>query len=124
IKYFELMPDHHPVKSVYNKMLKSEWRAERELLQQELRAAVQPGSIDVNIMTKVDKNNFDREGNALPDSSDAVAALRGYIDSSLTNSSVVFSAGLNPRLFNYMEKVRAFDARGYGEFDKKVVIKV
>lgn len=124
IKYFELMPDHHPIKSIYNKMLKTESPAERDLLQQELRAEVRPGSIDVNIMTKVDKNNLDREGNALPDASDAVAALRGYIDSDLTNSSVVFSAGLNPRLFNYMEKVRAFDARGYGEFDKKVVIKV
>lgn len=124
VKYFELMPDSHPVKSVYDRMLNAHSTAEREILQNELRSAVRPGSIDVNIMTKVDKNNVDRHGNALPDSSDAVAALRGYVNSELTDSSVVFSAGLNPRLFNYLEKVSAFDPRGYGAFDKKVVIKV
>jgi hypothetical protein len=75
-------------------------------------------------MTKVDKNNFDKQGNALPDSSDAVAALRGYVNSTLTSSSIVFSAGMNPRLFNYLEKVTAFQPIGYGVFDKKVIIKV
>jgi hypothetical protein len=75
-------------------------------------------------MTKVDKSNFDKTGNPLTDGSDAVAALRGYINSDLTDSSVIFSAGLNPRLFNYMEKVSAFNAKAYGVFDKRVVIKV
>src|SRR5690606_34922074 len=40
------------------------------------------------------------------------------------NSSVVFSAGLNPRLFNYLEKFDVFNARGYGVFEKEIVIKV
>src|SRR5690606_5965064 len=60
----------------------------------------------------------------LADSSDALAALRGYARSALTNSSIVFSAGLNLRLFNYVEKFDAFHARGHGQFDKEIVIKV
>jgi hypothetical protein len=75
-------------------------------------------------MTKVDKNNYDEHGNLLPDFSDALAALRGYANSELTNSSVVFSAGLNPRLFNYLEKFSVFNALGIGKFEKEVVIKV
>jgi len=31
---------------------------------------------------------------------------------------------MNPRLFNYLEKCRQFDAKGPGEFDKKVALKV
>ncbi|HEY9489429.1 MAG TPA: hypothetical protein VIQ51_13885 [Chryseosolibacter sp.] len=123
-KYFEMLPESSALKQLYLRMIHSENQIERQELERLLRGQIKPGSIDVNIMTKVDKNNFDKEGNVLADSSDAVAALRGYIDSDLTNSSVIFSAGLNPRLFNFMEKVTAFDAKGYGLFDKKVVIKV
>jgi hypothetical protein len=75
-------------------------------------------------MTKVDKENPSNDGHLTPDSSDALAALRGYANSTLTNSSIIFSAGMNPRLFNYVERLPAFDAHGHGEFDKKVVIKV
>ena len=124
VKYFEMLPESSMLKGLYNRMMSSEDKNEKERLAAYLRSQVNPGSIDVNIMTKVDKNNYDREGNLLSDSSDAVAALRGYINSDLTDSSIIFSAGLNPRLFNYLEKVSAFNARGYGVFDKKVVIKV
>ena len=50
--------------------------------------------------------------------------MRGYVKSDLTNSSVVFSAGLNPRLYNYLESFPEFHAKGVGKFDKEVVIKV
>lgn len=123
-KYFEMLPENSRLKMIYQKMMRAETLGEQEDIATYLRGQIRPGSIDVNIMTKVDKNNYDREGNLLADASDAVAALRGYIDSDLKDSSVIFSAGLNPRLFNYLEKVTAFDARGLGVFDKKVVIKV
>jgi hypothetical protein len=41
-------------------------------------------------MTKTDRNNFSKKGELLEDGSDAVAALRGYAKSDLSNSSVIF----------------------------------
>lgn len=124
VKYFEMLPDNSVTRERYLKMAGLPDSIEKEAEQNYLRRQIKPGSIDVNIMTKVDKNNFDKSGNAYPDGSDAVAALRGYVKSDLTDSSVIFSAGLNPRLFNYMERLSAFHAKGYGTFDKKVAIKV
>ena len=66
---------------------------EREALQAGLREQVIAGSIDVNLMTKLDKNNTGSNGQLLEDGSDAVAALRGYANSTLENSSVVFLLG-------------------------------
>jgi hypothetical protein len=75
-------------------------------------------------MTKLDKNNYTKAGDLIADGSDALAALKGYAKSELKNSSVVFSAGMNPRLYNYLEKFREFDAKGPGQFEKKITIKV
>lgn len=124
VKYFEMLPEQNVARQLYLKMKEMTDPGEREHLQQYLRSQIRPGTIDVNIMTKVDKNNQGKNGEPLTDGSDAVAALRGYINSNLKDSSIIFSAGLNPRLFNYMEKTSAFDARGFGLFDKKVIIKV
>ncbi len=123
-KYFEMLPDGSLVRLAYEHMLNSNSPHEKEALVQFLKSQIRSGQIDVNIMTKVDKNNPNKEGNIIPDSSDALAALRGYANSELTNSSIIFSAGLNPRLFNYLEKLPAFNAKGWGEFDKKIIIKV
>ncbi|WP_335621865.1 hypothetical protein [Chryseobacterium camelliae] len=61
-----------------------------------------PGSIDVNIMTKVDKDNY-RDHEQLPVMyNDAHASLRGFANSRLS-AAVVLSAGMNPRLYSYME---------------------
>jgi hypothetical protein len=54
----------------------------------------------------------------------ALAALRGYAESDLTDSSLILSAGMNPRLFNYLEKLTCFDPLDWGKFVKKIVIKV
>jgi hypothetical protein len=89
-----------------------------------LREQIRPGRIDVNIMTKLDKNNLDEHNKVVEDGSDAVTALRGYAKSNLTNSSVVLSAGMNPRLFSYLEKLTEFDADSLGNFKKEIVIKV
>ena len=124
VKYFELLPEKSDLSLLYGQMQSSEDGLEKEGLRQILKANVRAGSIDVNIMTKVDKDNYTKEGSVIEDGSDAVAALRGYAKSELTNSTIIFSAGLNPRLFNYLEKCRQFDAKGPGAFDKKVALKV
>jgi hypothetical protein len=124
VKYFELLPDDSSLKQLYQKMTGTKDDKEKEQLQTWLRSQIQPGSIDVNIMTKVDRDNFDENDDLLPDGSDAVSALRGYAQSNLTNSSVVFSAGMNPRLYNYLGGCSAFDANSEGEFTKKVIVKV
>lgn len=82
-----------------------------------------PGSIDVNIMTKVDRQNA--EGDMLlPDQfNDAHAALRGFANSRL-NSSVVLSAGLNPKLYAYFEDFPDFYPNEDFILRKKVTIKV
>ncbi|MGK7390942.1 MAG: hypothetical protein ACNS60_11355 [Candidatus Cyclobacteriaceae bacterium M2_1C_046] len=124
VKYYKMLPDNSELKIYFNEMLNTPDHHKKNLMQQLLRDQVKPGSIEVNIMTKLDKDNFDNKGEVLKDGSDAVSALRGYAQSALTNSSIVFSAGLNPRLYNYLEKFPEFDAKGWGVFDKKVIIKV
>lgn len=124
VQYFEMLPPHHPLKQLYKKMTATADTAEKETLAARLRTGIQAGSIDVNIMTKVDKNNYDRNGALIEDGSDAVAALRGFVNSDLTGSSVIFSAGMNPRLYNYLEKCPQFLPDDDGNFKKKVTIKV
>ena len=92
-------------------------------LQTTLNQYFHPGSIDVNIMTKLDKDNF-KDHEQLPVIyNDAHSALRGFMNST-TNSSVVFSAGMNPRLFSYMESFDAFYPNENGQFQKKIILKV
>ncbi len=124
MKYFEMLPDDNKAKQLYRRMMHTESGPEKEGMENWLRSQVIPGSIDVNIMTKLDKNNFDKAGILVEDGSDAVSALRGYADSDLSNSSVVFSAGMNPRLYNFLEKCDQFDADDNGCFHKKIIIKV
>ncbi len=124
MKYFEMLPDDNKVKQLYRRMMHTESGPEKEGMENRLRSQVIPGSIDVNIMTKLDKNNFDKAGALVEDGSDAVSALRGYADSDLSNSSVVLSAGMNPRLYNFLEKCSQFDADDNGCFRKKIIIKV
>lgn len=124
VKYFEMLPDDSTVKELYYKMTKTTNAAERKKLEDHLRTQIRPGSIDVNIMTKTDRNNYGKNGELLAEGSDAIAALRGYEKSELKNSSVIFSAGTNLRLFNYLENCTSFQVNENGIFAKKVVIKV
>jgi len=123
-QYFEMLPENSDLKRIFKQMSNVKDPVDKLQLENWLREEIEPGSIDVNIMTKLDKNNLDENGNIIQDGSDAVAALRGYANSNLTNSSVILSAGMNPRLFNYMEKLSAFDADNQGNFTKQIVIKV
>ncbi len=123
-KYFDLLPEETPMKRDYNKLLKMKAGPERNALAKDLTRRMQPGSIDVNIMVKLDCINPDNNGNLLGDEfSDAKAALRGYAESGL-RSRIVFSAGINQRLFNYMTRFRDFYRDETGEIKKKTIIKV
>ncbi|MEQ1585627.1 MAG: hypothetical protein ABL895_07105 [Cyclobacteriaceae bacterium] len=122
-KYFEMLPTESRLRELYFQMTHTTDESEKTSLQQYLKSQVIPGSIDVNIMTKLDGISKNK-GTLKEDGTEAVSALRGYALSKLNNSSIIFSAGLNPRLFNYLEKFTAFDATAWGTFNKKVVIKV
>ena len=124
VKYFEMLPEESKLKQLYYSMLEVTDHTQKEKLQQKLREEILPGCIDVNIMTKLDKNQLDKEGNVITDGSDAVTALKGYMNSELTNSSVVFSAGMNPRLYNYLDNFEQFRTVKDGSFVKRIIIKV
>ncbi len=123
-KYFEMLPATSHLAILYAEMLNCADLTIQKEQQEYLVSQVVAGGIDVNIMTKVDQETLDVQGNSIPDGSEAVAALRGYINSSLSNSSIIFSAGMNPRLYSYMESVSAFDPDKDFNFKKRVVIKV
>jgi len=88
-----------------------------------IKNSLTPGSIDVNIMTKLDKENY-KNGEKLPiEFNDAHAALRGYANSDLS-SSLVLSAGMSPRLYSYIENFEDFYPDENGQIKKKIALKV
>ncbi len=124
VKYFELLPDNSSVKKLYLKMLFSNYDKDRLELQEQLRALIKAGSIDVNIMVKLDRTNYSETGDALPaEYCDGVSALRGFAMSDL-DSSIVFSAGYNPRIYSYTEHFDDFYPDKNGYIKKKIIIKV
>jgi hypothetical protein len=122
--YFQLLPERSALKKLYLKMLTLSDSLEKKFLEKEIRSGMRPGGIDVNIMSKVDKVNYNAAGEALGnDYTDALAAMRGFANSNL-ESSVIISAGLNPRLYVYMEGCADFYPSAKGESRKKIVLKV
>ncbi|MGH1517195.1 hypothetical protein [Chryseobacterium sp. JK1] len=88
-----------------------------------IESNLKPGSIDVNIMTKVDKDNFQKNEQLPVMYNDAHASLRGFAMSKLS-SSMVLSAGMNPRLYSYMEEFEDFFPNENGIIKKKIILKV
>ena len=70
-----------------------------------------PGNIDVNIMTKVDKDNFIKNEQLPIIYNVAHASLRGFANSKLS-SLMVLSAGMNPRLYSCIEEFEDFFQKG------------
>jgi len=123
-KYFDLLPDKAPLKIKYNELVNMKSGSARNAMAKELTNKMLPGSIDVNIMVKLDSIHYDKNGNPLADKfSDAKAALRGYANSSL-KSGIVFSAGINQRLFNYMTRFKDFYRDKTGKIKKRIILKV
>ncbi len=122
-KYFEILPPESAVKRRYNEMMQLPNGEIKRVIQEVLKGVIKPGRIDVNIMSKVDKANYTAEGvYAGDDYTDALAAMRGFEESELT-SSVIISAGLNPRLYGYMENCMDFYPL-HGAPSKKIILKV
>jgi hypothetical protein len=120
-KYINMLPDVSSIKSKFNLADKS--RLATEELTKWINEKLHVGSIDVNIMTKLDNVNY-KNGEALPiEYNDAHAALRGFANSSL-NSSLVLSAGMSPRLFSYLENFKDFFPDINGWMKKKIILKV
>jgi len=107
-KYFEMLPDFTTLKKEYIRMMEEKDSSVIDKLQQWLKDNITPGAIDVNIMTKLDKDNFTKTGEQLPiEMNDAHAALRGFAKSDL-DSGLVLSAGLSPRLYSYVANFDEF----------------
>lgn len=123
-RYFELLPDDSQLQQGYELMMEYPDGERKTIFQNILRSNIKVGSIDVNIMAKVDKMNFNADGEYLGDeNTDALAALRGFAESDL-KSSVVLSAGMNPRLYSYLENFDCFLPDREGRFSKKIILKV
>ncbi len=121
-RYYEMLPESL-LKRAYAAMRATVEPAEKARAQLRLRRLAVPGSIDVNIMTKLDRVRY-RAGRQLPpEFSMAMAALRGFANSSLS-SSIVFSAGMNPRLYSYVAQFDDFFPDQSGLFTKNIVLKV
>ncbi|MCF7958653.1 MAG: hypothetical protein K9M57_09425 [Phycisphaerae bacterium] len=121
-RYFDMLPDS-PLKQSYQEMLATTDSTQKAQMQQILRTQATPGSIDVNIMTKLDRAIY-RNGEKLSaEYSDAMAALRGYANSTL-KSSLVLSAGMNPRLYSYIGQFDDFFPDENGSFKKRITLKV
>jgi hypothetical protein len=124
VKYFELLPDSAPIKQIYIDMLQLEDSSAKKQIQDQLRSSIVAGSIDVNVMSKVDRTHYDKNGEMLPkEFSDALSSFRGYAQSNL-NSSIVFSAGYNPRLYGYIDAFNDFFSDENGVLKKKIILKV
>ncbi len=122
-KYFDMLPEDSALKLEYNKMMNTSG-AEADSIAKNLKSNMECGAIDVNIMTKLDKVNYDRNKEALPNEyNDAHAALRGFAESNL-DASIILSAGLNPRLYSYMSTFNDFLPDAEGKLKKRVILKV
>ncbi|ASE61287.1 hypothetical protein CEQ15_07155 [Chryseobacterium indologenes] len=88
-----------------------------------IESNLKPGSIDVNIMTKVDKDHYVKKEQLPVMYNDAHASLRGFAHSKI-DSSMVLSAGMNPRLYSYIEEFDDFFPDENGVIRKKIILKV
>lgn len=119
IDYLKMFPESSILKEEFNNFTEKHlpdiknWFSEK----------ISRGSIDVNIMTKIDKVNYSK-GEKLPiEFNDAHSALRGFANSNL-ESSVILSAGMSPRLYSYIEKFNDFFPDKVGNIKKQIVLKV
>lgn len=121
VKYLEMLPDYSELKQRYAEVTRDE---ESKIEAQEwIRQHLVVGSIDVNIMTKLDKPNFNGKEQLPIEFNEGHAAVRGYANSTL-HSSIILSAGLNPRLYSYIENFEDFYPDENGYIKKKITLKV
>lgn len=122
-KYFELLPEDSQLKQGYDLMMEYPEGESKVIFQNILRSSIKKGTIDVNIMAKVDKMNFKDDVFTGQENTDALAALRGFATSNL-QSSLILSAGMNPHLYGYIANFPDFFPNENGEIKKKIILKV
>jgi len=120
-KYMEMLPDFSELKQNFIHTIQH--NTLKEDLNNWIQKNLKLGSIDVNIMTKLDKANYNKKEMLPTEFNDAHAALRGFANSNL-ESSVVLSAGMNPRLYSYFEKFNDFFPNEENYLKKKIILKV
>ena len=120
-KYFAMLPDTSDIKKEFNRLIDNSLSFDD--LSVWLKENLSMGSIDVNIMTKVDKTNYFKKKELPSEYNDAHAGLRGYANSDL-ESSVIFSAGMNPRLYGYIAQFDDFFPDKNGYIKKNIILKV
>jgi hypothetical protein len=120
-EYFNMLPDSSTIKQEFKNLTAKHFNLEE--IGHWIKDHLSMGSIDVNIMTKVDKDNYKNDEKLPVEYNDAHAALRGFAMSNL-QSSIILSAGMNPRLFSYMEQFDDFYPDENGEIKKKIILKV
>lgn len=121
-RYYELLPEGK-LKQAYSDMLATTDQAAKARMQEDLRTRAVPGSIDANIMTKLDRDTY-RDGKKLPpEFADAMSALRGFANSTV-RAGIVLSAGMNRRLYNYLLKFDDFLPDKHGNLKKTIILKV
>lgn len=120
-KYMEMLPDFSELKQNFIQTIQH--NTVKEDLSNWIQNNLKSGSIDVNIMTKLDKPNYSKKDLLPIEFNDAHAALRGFANSTL-ESSVVLSAGMNPRLYSYFENFNDFFPNENNHLKKKIILKV
>ncbi|UMB61883.1 hypothetical protein MHL31_06745 [Lutibacter sp. A80] len=120
-KYMDLLPDFSELKQNFVNTIQN--NPIKEEVHNWIQNNLKPGNIDVNIMTKLDKANFKGNEKLPTEFNDAHAALRGFANSNL-ESSIVLSAGMNPRLYSYFENFTDFFPDENGYLKKKIILKV
>lgn len=120
--FMSMLPNSSDIKKGFQNLM-DDGIAFKENIQHYIESHLYPGEIDVNIMTKLDKDNFVKNEQLPIEFNDAHAALRGFANSNL-ESSVVLSAGMNPRLYSYFENFKDFFPNEKNELKKKIILKV
>ncbi|MFD1615691.1 hypothetical protein [Gelatiniphilus marinus] len=121
IEYINMLPNNSSIKQEFKKLTAKDYSFSD--LKTWANNNLTMGSIDVNIMTKVDKDNYKKNEKLPVEYNDAHAALRGFANSKLS-SAVVLSAGMNPRLYSYMSQFNDFFPDENGNLKKKIILKV
>lgn len=110
-KYFTLLPQAHTLRKKFEEVLEMPKGTERSAAETFLNSQMYMGSIDVNIMVKLDYKGVAHD------------ALRGFAHSKITNGAIVFSAGVNLGLFNDLVQYSDFYRTKEG-IKKRIILKI
>lgn len=123
VKALELLPLNSEVRKLYDSLCSLGKSEDKNALEEEIRSKLSPGAIEVNIMTKLDTVRYKGNEQLPTEYNDAHAALRGFAKSELS-SSLVLSAGINKKLYNYITEFEDFFPDVEGKLRKKLILKV